>query len=214
MSASRVSHPPPPDNRSSSNGVKRKLNAEVCQFRKFSRMTSFRIAVDRSLHLDTARGHVHVNLHRCGQWRRTAVNTIRTLGYACESSAESVSHAFALMDRFLGISIERTMNSYNPSIVNFPIQSETTKQAKEIAMACFLLATKMRDKCAPCIHDFGPVLGLGWCTPEHIRASEIEVLTTLDWDLDGCTGNCTLTESTTYSSQLRADLSCFPPIFY
>ena len=197
---------PCPENRTDLKERKCKFDSEGCPQGKIPRISPFSAAVELSIELDQARKSVHDNLYRYGQCRRAAVNIIMSLAKAYQTRAETGGHAIALLDRFLHckqckVDLEdRVVLNGTDVASNIATSPMTNREAQSAAIACFLLATKMKETSAPCTQDLGPTAGLLWCSPEHISASEIEVLNITDWALHGCPGN----RSQSYKHELGA----------
>ncbi len=147
----------------------------------FSR--SIHVATSLSTCVDIARETVCNKLEVCATWRRTATNIIIQLVQAYHVKDETAAHAITLLDRFLAANLERS------SLVPFEptSDSEIWDKPGRYAIACFLLATKFKDVCSPCIADLvrmvrPPLL------EEQILQCEEEVLSSIGWVLHVTTG--------------------------
>ena len=109
--------------------------------------------------------------------RRAGVNVIIELVHAYATQDETAAHAIVLFDRYLSAEISQNRS---PDLLCSDIES--------CAVACFLITTKFREVSSPCLSDLSRLM-FGRCTTEQIVASEVEVLTALQWDLCASTGD-------------------------
>lgn len=94
--------------------------------------------------------------------RPIAIYMIFRLSTAYGSSNDTVAHSIVLLDRMIAKA------SPLPDMV-------TT------AVACFLLAAKMQETQHPSLQDLAD---LAFCTASQVRDAEINVLETLEWDIN------------------------------
>ncbi len=109
------------------------------------------------------------------------MNTVIQLVHAYGASDETAAHAIALLDRFLAVKVDH--ESEDPSIQTSGIWNK----ADCYAIACYLIATKFKDVCAPCIGDMMCIIRPAW-SKELILQCEEEVLSSIGWALHVTTG--------------------------
>jgi hypothetical protein len=134
--------------------------------------------------VDHARELVCKNLGKCASWRRRGMNTVMLLVQRYGAKDETAAHALALLDRFLAANIE--LISHDQKTVTIPAGGIRDK-ADCYAIACYLIATKFKDVCSPCIDDLMRIVRPNW-PKEHILQCEERVLSSIDWDLHVTTG--------------------------
>ncbi len=127
---------------------------------------------------DRARASVQDRLDRCGEWRLTGSSKIIELVSVYGMEDETAVHAMTFLDRFIEAKLSES---------GCPNLTDALHRSECIAIACFLLATKMKEISSPCVRTLLDEIGSS-CTAEEILLSEQAVLTTLDWDLHSTTG--------------------------
>ena len=134
--------------------------------------------------VDRARDLVCDNLDTCASWRRKGMNTVIHLVHAYGPKDETAAHAIALLDRFLAVKVIH--KSEDPIV--FSTQSGGIwDKADCYAVACYLIATKFKDVCAPCLGDMMCIIRPTW-PKELILQCEEEVLSSIGWAIHVTTG--------------------------
>ena len=143
------------------------------------------VSVKLSDLVDRARESVCNHLDKCASWRRKGMNAMIQLVHAYETNDETAAHAMTLLDRFLAVNVE--LKSEDQTVDHFHSGGVWDK-ADCYAIACYLIATKFKDVCAPCIAHMIRIVGTTW-KKEVISQCEEEVLSSIGWALHVTTGD-------------------------
>ncbi len=149
-----------------------------------TKLVELEVCIELSNLVDRARESVCDHLDTCASWRRKAMNVVIQLVHAYGINDETAAYAIALLDRFLSAKIE--LKSEDPNLVSVQTRSIWDK-ADCYAIACYLIATKFKDMCAPCIGDMMRIIRPAW-PKELISECEEEVLCSIGWVLNVTTG--------------------------
>jgi hypothetical protein len=133
---------------------------------------------------DHARHIIHCHLDKCSSWRSDSVKIIIALFERYEISDETVTYAITLLDRFLAVNVDTDYKRQNQKS---KISGGIWDKAECYAIACYLIATKFKDVCAPCIRDLYSIVQPTWPN-EFVVQCEEDVLTSIDWALCANTG--------------------------
>jgi hypothetical protein len=138
------------------------------------------VALKLSRCVDLAREAISKRIQGCASWRRSGMNIIIHLVHAYGIQDEIAAHSIVLLDRFLAANLEGSARAgFDPAGI--------WGKSSCYAIACFLLATKFKGVCSPCITDLVHIARPPW-SEETILQCEEEVLSSISWSLHVTTG--------------------------
>ena len=136
----------------------------------------------------SAREYLSRNLFRCANWRRTAVNAVIRLIPFYGTHDETAAHAIETLDRFLSCKLKEFQNLPDYLYNEFQSRTDFWKYPDHCGSVCFLLAVKLKETSCPSVGELVQIVGQGLNAPRLLQF-EVEVLTTLEWDLQSTTGD-------------------------
>ena len=143
-------------------------------------------SVRLSLSVDSARQTMAENQVLCSGNRTIGISILVQLADAYEIGDKILAYAMALLDRFLA-GTSRDRDTAIVTAADTPISVDNVGDIKQVAVACFMLASKFVGSSSLWIDDMLRVVGLH-CSPAEIESIEGMVLQSIGWSLHLTTG--------------------------
>jgi len=132
--------------------------------------------------------HLTMNRDQLNRKRDIGLSMLVMASNAFNTSTHTFVLASSIFDRFLAKTV-----MVEPSLIKAPLATQyslncnTSMQAIEMPLACFIMACKFCETYAPRLTD---VVGAvkNCCTVQQLREAEIQILACLNWDIPSITG--------------------------
>jgi hypothetical protein len=154
----------------------------VVQRKQTNTMRAITASVMLSLPVDNARRTLAKNQDLCSGSRTIGIGILVQLADAFKIADKILAYAMALLDRFL------VASSRDLTAADTPISTNDVGDTKQVAVACFMLASKFVGSSLLWIDDILRVVDLH-CSSVEIESSEGMVLKSIDWSLHLTTGH-------------------------
>ena len=132
------------------------------------------VAIEMSLTLDKSREALLTASGNVIASRQIGLDKIIFLRHAYQAKNDTAAFAISIFDRWLALDLDSETGD----------NDAPTNTCECHAMACFLIAMKLREVESPALLDMSQN---GW-TPAHIVLCEQEVMFSLDWNVHSTTG--------------------------